>query len=217
LKIVEDFEVEANALAYSPEVGLPKEVHLSMSAGVVIAHDSFPIKAMHDLASDLLKSAKRASPQLGNKGTIDFMVVTGAATAGLEVVRDKVLTDSSFAVAPTGSDKFILTERPYTTCQLRKLLNHIRRFKQQKFPSKTLHTLYEAMFQSKVQAQFNTIAALARAKSEHRELVFNFFDELGVSRRLVPWRENQNKEFSSPLGDLVEIYPFVCKRGDYAE
>jgi hypothetical protein len=225
LKIVEDFEAEANALAHSPEVGLPEEVHPSLSAGVVIAHDGFPIKAMHELASELLKSAKRKTGEVEAelkrsglspkeqarvlRGTIDFMVVTEAATAGLEVVRDKVLSDASFAVAPTGGQKFILTERPYTAPQLQKLLHYSRKFKQQNFPRKSLHAMYEALFQSKIQAQLITLTALVRAKREHRELGLQFFEDFGVHWGSLPWRERPYKQFSSPLGDMVEIYPFV--------
>jgi GGDEF domain-containing protein len=225
LKVIEYFEAEANALAHSAEVGLPEEVHLSLSAGVVIAHDSFPIKTMHELAGDLLKSAKRKTSEVEAelkranqspaeqaqvpRGAIDFMVVTETATSGLEVVRTQVLADASFAVAPTGGQKFILTERPYTAPQLQKLLNHIQRFKQQNFPRKSLYAMYEALFQSKIQAQLTTLTTLVRAKQEHRELGLQFFKEFDVPLGSLPWRERSDKRFSSPLGDLVEIYPFV--------
>jgi hypothetical protein len=228
LKITEYFEFEANELAHSPEVGLPEEKHLSLSAGVVIAHDSFPIKAMHDLANELLRSAKCKTAEIEAqlkssdlspkeqawvpRGTIDFMVVTEASTAGLEVVRKRVLSDLSFAVAPPRGESFIITERPYTVEQLGKLLNYVQKFKQKGFPRKSLHAMYEALFQSKIQAQLITLTVLARAKGEHRELGLQFFDDFGVSRTLLPWRERVGKQFSTPLGDLVEIYPFVRRR-----
>jgi len=212
LKITEEFEQEVNELAHSPEVGLPAEKYLSLSTGVVIAHDTFPIKAMHDLAAELLKSAKRASSQVANIGTIDFMVVTEAATAGLDVVRDEVLTHRSFVVPPSSGELFFLTERPYTTERLKKLLGWAREFKQGGFPRTTLHAMYEALFESKVQAQFTAIASLARAKIEHQKLGLNFFDDFQVPHATLPWREEhkgEEKHFYSPLGDLIEIYPFV--------
>lgn len=208
LKITEDFEDQANQLA--TEIGLSE--HLSLSAGVVIAHERFPIKAMHDLAGDLLKRAKRASSQADNVGTIDFMVVTESATAGLDVIRDQVLTHHSFVVAPRRGEEFALTERPYTVEQLQKLLDFTREFKQKGFPNKSLQTMYEALFQSKIQAQLITLTVLTQAKREHQEIIWRFFDAFGdreTPYALLPWRERQAGQLSTPLGDLVEIYPFV--------
>lgn len=221
--IVKEFEQKANALAHSQEVGLPLETHLSISAGVVIAHDSFPIQAMHELSIDLVKSAKRKMGEISaelrrsgaqpgetkDQGTIDFMVVTEAATAGLHVVRDRVLTDGSFLVAPMKGERFILTERPYTARQLQKLLVHIRKLKAQGFPTTVLNAMYEALFASKVRAQIATLTAMARAKSDHQSLARQFFNDFHVSDTLLPWRDREDGSYSSPLGDLIEIYPFI--------
>jgi len=206
LAITESFEAQAKQLA--GEVGLPD--HLSLSAGVVIAHEKFPIQTMHDLASDLLKRAKRASCELDHVGTIDFMVVTEAATAGVDAIRSHVLTDETFIVPASRGQEFLLTERPYTVDQLRKLLHYAGRFKRT-FPRASLQAMYEALFLSKIQAQLVTLTTLARAKREQRELAWEFFREFKVSQESLPWREDKKQagRFFTPLGDLVEIYPFV--------
>lgn len=228
LHIVEQFERKANDLAHCPEVGLPTEKPLSMSASVVIAHDTFPIQAMHTLATELLKKAKAKTSELmarstGNErtgadgpiaselvGAIDFMVVTEAATAGLDAVRDQVLSGASFVAPPIGGDmKYILTERPYTVNDLKNLLRYIKKFKRQDFPTTRLHAMYEALFRSRVQAQVTALATIARAKPEHGDLARAFFREFRVPDSSLPWRERKDGSFSSPLGDLIEIYPFV--------
>lgn len=222
--IVKEFEQRANALAHSQAVGLPRETHLSISAGVVIAHDRFPIQAMHELSGDLVKSAKRKTAEISaelrrsgaqpaetpkDQGTIDFMVVTEAATAGLDVVRDQVLTDGSFFVTPERSEKCVLTERPYTARQLQKLLVHIRELKARGFPTTVLNAMYEALFESKARAQIATLTAMVRAKPDHRSLARQFFKDFHVSDTLLPWRDREDGSYSSPLGDLIEIYPFI--------
>lgn len=214
LKIVEDFEVKATKLARSPEVGLSQDTHLSLSTGVVIAHDSFPIKAAHDLADDLLRSAKRkTSEDTEQHGAIDFMVVTEAGTAGLGFVRDKVLTEKSFVVPPPTGDEFRLTERPYTAAKLKELLDFIIKFKEGNFPTRSLHTMYDALFQPGIQAQLTTLTVLARAKEEHRALLMEFFQKVAsvkpTDTYTYPWRREKVQHYSTPLGDLVEIYPFI--------
>lgn len=206
LKITEDFEDQANRLAR----GIGLSDHLSLSASVAIAHEKFPIQAMHDLAGDLLKRAKRASSQMGHIGTLDFMVVTEAATAGVDAIRDHVLSHESFVVPAPPNEEFALTERPYTVGRLRTLLHYAGRFKRD-FPRASLQAMYEALFLSKVQAQLATLMVLARAKQGQRELARQFFKDFEVPWTSLPWREDKTLagRFSTPLGDLVEIYPFV--------
>ncbi len=214
IRIAEYFENEANELAHSPEAGIPSGEHLSLSVGVVIAHDHFPIKAMYDLAMQLLRRAKRRASERKKRdqrpcGTVDFMVVTEAATAGLEKVRGEMLTERSFVVPPSRGEEFTLTERPYTYEELQKLINWAWRFKKKGFPRSSLYAMYEALFQSKTQAQLTALAVLGRAKQEHRDLGIHFFKDFGVSLFSLPWRERGKGKFSTPLGDLIEIYPFV--------
>ena len=169
---------------------------------------------MHDLADELLRSAKRKAAEIaakggvnaGYRGTIDFMVVTEAATMGVEKVRQEVLSERAFAF-PT-SDKVSLTERPYTYEGLKRLLEHVRKFKEAGFPTTSLHAIYESLFISRVQAQVNTLAALGRAKDKPREAGMEFFRAFSVDDATLPWRKIDDR-FFTPIGDLVEIYQFV--------
>lgn len=233
--IVKEFEREANKLAHSPEIDLPADQHLSISAAVVIAHDSFPIQAMHTLATDLLRNAKAKSSEIRaqakrpefvppnndsvvpEQGTIDFAVITGATTAGLEAQRDHVLTRESFSVAPLGGEMVALTERPYTSSNLERLLCFIRKFKDAGFPQAPLNALYEALFRSKVQAQLAAMIAITRAKPEHRGMALEFFKAFDVPDNVIPWRQREDGSYSTALGDLIEAYRFVrgdCYRGE---
>jgi len=137
------------------------------------------------------------------------MVVTEGTVAGLDAVRGHVLTDESFAIPAQPGEHFFLTERPYSARRLRSLLDQACKFKRCNFPQSQLQAMYEALFQSKVRAQLATRSTLMHAKKEHWEVAQEFFAAMGVSEGLMPWHELRTLEFATPLGDLVEIYPFV--------
>ncbi len=213
LEISREFEAHASVL---PGTGGRR---LSLAIGVVLAHSSFPIQAMHVLADELLNRAKRRSFELerdgkDRHGAMDFAVVTEAATSGLEVVRNEVLTERSFDFAPPDAEHFFLTERPYSAEGLERLLGHIREFKAKSFSRSALQAMYEGLFHSKMGAQLAAISILGRAKPELRTLALEFFRGFGVpSDGLPPWRLVKNEDDTihhhTALGDLVELYPFV--------
>lgn len=209
MQIADTFGERATALA--EDVGLSGSNAMpapSLSAGVVLAHDHFPIKMMHDLASDLLRNAKRASAERDHQATVDFMVVTEAATAGLKTVREDVLTEQSFLTAPSPGESYALTERPYTLDRLSKLTGHASDLKKA-VPRSGLQAIYEALFQSSTHAQAVTRATVARAKKDARAHMWQFIHDMEIDPERAPWREREPLHYSTPLGDLVEITPFV--------
>jgi CRISPR/Cas system-associated protein Cas10 (large subunit of type III CRISPR-Cas system) len=143
LKIAEEFESESPDRVLGP-AGLTSECDkLTMAGGVVLAHADFPIPAMHQLAETLQKSAKRHCAQQKYKtGALDFLVVSGSDT-DLDEMR-----------------KAIPHRRPYTLEDMRLLLTHIRSLKEIGFPTSQLQTMYQALFESKVNAQLASIASL---------------------------------------------------------
>jgi len=202
IEIARDFERYSKALV---------EGGLSLGIGIAIAHARYPIAAMQRLATDLQKRAKRRSFETGGGSVVDFAVVTAAGSEDLERIRDEVLTEKGFAFPPPDGVPYRLTQRPYTLDELQKLLDHVRKFKGVGFPHSQLHTMYEALFHSPVQASLVAIQTVGRARESHRDVLWAFFQDFGIRTApvLPPWRGRDDGSRDSALGDLVEIYPFL--------
>lgn len=206
LDLMQDFETYSAPLVHPYGV-----LRLSLGTGLVIAHDHFPIAAMQELATALQKRAKRRSFETGGGGTVDFMVVTAAGSESLDRIRDRDLTHEGFAFPPADDRAYRLTQRPYTLSELSALLECGREIKASGFPSSQLQAMYDALFHSPVQASLSAIQTLGRVRKDHKKVLWDFFRQFAVqsARTLPPWRDRDDDDRDSALGDLVEIYPFV--------
>ncbi len=94
----------------------PGETHLTLSMGVVAAKPSFPFVALHRLAGELRKNAKRqrASRKI-TEGMLDFAMITSANAEKLETMR------KHYARTEAGAE-YSLTSWPYTFSDLANLL-----------------------------------------------------------------------------------------------
>ncbi|MCZ7575148.1 MAG: hypothetical protein M5U01_41900 [Ardenticatenaceae bacterium] len=191
--------------------------NLTLSLGLVFAHAHFPIYAMHDLAGDLLKSAKKVGGS-----ALDFAVVTAAGSRDLKWLREEVLTERSFVRLQEGWHHR-LTQRPYRLESFERLCYHARQLQAVRFPRSQLHALYEGvLFTSGVEASLQTITVIGRASPKHREKLLDFFSDFGSQPPTAPpWRlekpegspkpysQLQAQYLSTALGDLVELYRLV--------
>jgi hypothetical protein len=196
---------------------------LTLSLGLVLARAHFPIYAMHDLAADLLKSAKRVTDDAGKPcSALDFAVVTAAGSRDLQWLRDEALTEQSFALEPREGWHYRLTQRPYRLEDFDRLCHHARQLYAARFPRSQLQALYEGLFVSATEASLRAITVIGRASPRHRRRLQTFFDDFGPPPPGVPpWREEepwsecpnpagpQAQYFSTALGDLIELYRFV--------
>jgi CRISPR/Cas system-associated protein Cas10 (large subunit of type III CRISPR-Cas system) len=192
------------------EVGLSAG-KLTMGVGVVVAHASFPIAAFRRLAEQLLKKAKRrCAEEKYETSALDFMVVTAAGSSDVNTLREEVLSQEVF-VFPHGDRRVRLTRRPYTLSEAQNLLGHLRKFKEESFPRSQLQFLYEGLFHSQLEAVYRWGKVAGRVKKEHRQLMDDFNREFGNGvNGLPPWHKGEDTdEYTSALGDLIEIYPFV--------
>lgn len=172
---------------------------LTMAGGVVLAHSDFPLLAMHNLAEQAQKEAKKACTENDYKtGAIDFLVVSGGA-GNLENSREELPHC-----------------RPYELGDLKKLLDYIRKFKAQNFPTNQLQQMYQSLFVSEGNAQLaciNALAYFAQRENDNRfPLLKQFFADFGVKDggNLPPWDDQKrNGRSVSALTDLVELYPFI--------
>lgn len=203
LAIADGFEKGSRSKVLE-KAGLESECDwLTMASGVVLAHADFPIPAMHQLAEALQKSAKKHCAYQDYKtGAIDFLVVSGS-DADLEEMR-----------------RSIPHRRPYTLAEMGRLLQYIREFKAVDFPMSQLQTMYQALFESEVNAQLASIAALGylgrREDKTQYNLLKGFFADFGVrfNGQLPPWDSNKRDGRKvSALTDLVDLYPFIQVKG----
>ncbi len=179
---------------------------LTLSLGLVLAHARFPIRAMCDLASDLLKSAKRVGGS-----ALDFAVVTAAGSRNLEWLRDEVLTEKSFQVRPPEGWRYRLTQRPYSLADFTKLCDHARQLRAVRFPQGQLQALYEGLFVSGIEASLRAITVVGRASKKHKGKLQAFFGGFGsLPDAAPPWQRPEENLLTTALGDLVELYRFVA-------
>lgn len=183
------------------------EKGLTISAGVVLAHASYPASELMDLAGDLMKMAKKKAAYMSDdslEGTLDFMVVHAP---GSEKVKERRKNEYTKTI---NSLHVSLTERPYTAKGCLKLLETIKAFKKAGVPTTKLKALYSVIFQGVLQAQFDALRIRERLKvtgalDVNAELE-KFFGELNC----FPFRKEEGKDgLTTPLSELVEIFDFV--------
>jgi len=206
IKIARGFEEYSKVLV---------ERGLSLGIGIAIAHASYPIAAIQQLATDLQKRAKQRGFEIGGGSAVDFAVVTAMGSEDLDRIRNEVLTERGFVSPPPDELHYVLTQRPYALGELQSLLDHVWNFKKARFPRSQLHAMYEALFHSPIQASMVAIQTMGRVSDSpskpHRKTLRAFFQEFGVQAApvLPPWRKRDDGSWESALGDLVEIYPFL--------
>lgn len=187
---------------------------ISISAGVVIAHDKYPIHRMIDHAEQLLKSAK----SLSNKNraaeicSIDFMVVKGSLLNELTEIRKTELSYSSDDNIGSKED-IKLYYRPYKIEDIQKLIDSIRKFKKCDFPRNKLISLYHSMYRGKYQAMldaFNVLSRLSQGDGNSKDVLIEFWKkDWGLD--FFPWKHD-NGDYRTPLLDLIELYDFIDEK-----
>ena len=186
---------------------------LTTSAGVVLAHASYPASQLMDLAGELMKLAKRKAAALARsnhyEGTLDFAVLH---TPGSERIKQRrqaeyVYEDKARALT------IQRTERPYTAQDLVQLLIQIQALKDTAVPRSKLKALYPVLFQSVMQAQFEAQHIKERLQVTGA-LNIAALRDLVSSLELFPFRAQTSKiqtskTWSTPLSEIIELYDFV--------
>jgi CRISPR RNA silencing complex Cmr2 subunit-like protein len=180
---------------------------LTTSAGVVLAHASYPASQLVDMAAELMKIAKRKASSLAPVaavGTVDFLVLHESGSEGVKRRRHAEYEGK----LPSGKT-VRYTERPYTAAEVEALCARIRALKESAVPRTKLKALYAVLFGDPVRAQFEALRIKERLKAT------GDLDRFGELRRLVdgldrfPFREVAAGDWSTPLSELLEVYDFV--------
>jgi hypothetical protein len=192
---------------------------LAISAGVVIAHVHYPAHDLMRLAGELIKLAKAKAAKISREdreakaaeiskedrekfvGTLDFMVLHEAGTESLKDRRKK-----EYSINGTGKETIILTERPYTIDEAEWLLKTIRKLKGSGASRSKLKALYGALFQNRLQAQFDALRLMERLHTTgdpvQRKPLFDLMGEL----ERFPFRSGK---WITPMTELIELYDFI--------
>lgn len=188
---------------------------ITMSAGVVIASDNYPVYYLFDLASQLQKSAKKESRN-ASEGAVDFMVMTAQNTLSSQIA-DYRLEFMERKIPKGGSDireKLYLTARPYRLSKLRKLLEWIEKFKAQNYPNSQLYGLVQSLQQhARQHSTLRFLYQLYRHEQRHTKLLQDFMTCFQIDPAYAPWVKSEGElpfqEFFNYFVDLLEIYQFV--------
>lgn len=187
---------------------------LTMSAGVLIMQDHFPIYHARNIVESLLKSAKKAGRRAPRQdgaipAHVDFQVITGDSSLSedLEAYRKEVYGDKP------RFERYRLSERPYRLNALHRLLQ-AGRWARRHLPASQLYQLRQAVVEhTPMWAQLWYRYQLARAKDSKQE-----GNLLNLHRRLfssdpwsdtdAPWR-GEDGQRTTPIVDLAEIFDYL--------
>ncbi|HIE52056.1 MAG TPA: hypothetical protein EYP85_09880 [Armatimonadetes bacterium] len=201
----------------------------TMSGGVVIAQHNQPIYYLQELATELLKSAKRARSQAAvqkpgarPEAHFDFAVFKGSSTYGEHFPEArKVLYERWRVSLPLRIPLYVpLTERPYSLSRLRCLLEYVQKFKEHSFPRTQLQALNEMLERWPGEAELYCQRQIAKAYQPgvgiRPDSPWAFYQQFVQAMGLGqtgPWycvRRGRVKCYRTPLRDLLEIYDFVA-------
>lgn len=177
-----------------------KNIEITTSSSIVICHDSLPIKNVLEAAESLLKNAKAESRKNSGESYLDFIVVTGSSLEDPIEKRKVELEYSNYFGAHS------LTKRPYSLKEIEYLINEIHELKKVEFPKNKLNALYISLFKGHNQSILDALYIKTRLQKEPKEKL----DKIFRSRLdFFPWEEIAVNKFTTPIGDIYELYEFV--------
>jgi len=190
---------------------------MNMSAGVIIASSHYPVYYLFDLANQLLKSAKKKSHK-GNKGAIDFMVMTSQNTLSSNIEnyrRDFLEKTQEFARFSPKDEKLYLTERPYVLCEFSRLMKSVRILREGDYPISQLYGIAQTLNEhSRQHSTLRFLYQLQRHKDKDEKTLNEIMNLWDIDTCYVPWRRDDTDnlpfdKYSSVFLDILEIYDFV--------
>ena len=187
----------------------------TLSAGVAIAHASFPFSSLLNLAEQALKFSKKQAVKRKRRGQeiteglINFIVVNNANSLDFDSYYEQVLSVKEEMSSP--STYLYRTLRPYTLTDLRYIIDTIQFLKKERFPRGKLKGLRDAIFQRRHQSILEGLMFLSRTKEKKHQRVFkDFLLRFDTSSALpyFPWFK-EGEDYHSPFLDLIELYDFI--------
>jgi CRISPR-associated protein Cmr2 len=192
---------------------------LTLSVGLVIAPSHTPVRFLHEMAKDLLKSAKGRAKRLRKEkkytAAIDFQVLTSAAVFGDRVTD---MREHPPYLISRG-DKLSLLHRPYTLEEAKRLLEALDTLNDVDvdFPTSQLHGLASALERGRRWSTLYYLYQRARMGKKYRA-AFDALERIvsATTRDPVPWHKlppGADAGFNTTLRDVAELYDFVAEEG----
>ncbi|MBP6472073.1 MAG: hypothetical protein KA773_16615 [Chloroflexi bacterium] len=188
----------------------------SMSAGVVIAQDSNPIYFIHDLARQLLKSAKKGRRDQSG-AALDFMVLKSQSTLAtrLEDVRKSPYLSIDNDLA---QERCLLTARPYALADLDKLLHHAAALKDVNLAPGQLHQMRREFQNGRFPGLFYYLYQRTRLSREQAHVLNQIEADWGMVEPAgaPPWialsgtAADGRREFVTPWLDMLDLREFIA-------
>ncbi len=187
---------------------------LHLSAAVVLAPPTAPLRRCAGIAANLLQLAKRRYQDMGGTtGTIDFAVLAH----GYEDLASR--TRPGLHQRADGDESLVLTQRPYAANRFGALLRDVDELSALRFPPPVLERVVEAASRSRVAAATEFRASVARCTPTQRMALTRAFAGQ-QSAGEPPWRREPSRgssAYSTPALDLLELLPYGSETAHVAE
>ncbi len=196
---------------------------VGLSAGVVFAAPSFPIRMMLRYASECLKTAKRRAhgekDEPKARSYVDFACVDKGAHVGTALDEDRTLRLSTELHGKPAR----LTERPYSLAEARLLLEEVRLL--QAMPTSQVYDLRALLLDTPESGSLQVEYQLARSTAWRRfcrelsathqkSAVRYLFDSPKQGAGLATWRRRkEGGPLATPLLDWLELRPRIHDGG----
>jgi CRISPR-associated protein Cmr2 len=200
---------------------LPDGSPVTMSAGAVIAESHNPVRALRDVAEQLLKRTAKRRTHDARAPALDFLVLKSQSM----LRRDIDDLRATYPIKLPGESKrtaLRLTGAPYTLEEMKSLLRLLRQMRSAGFPTSQLQRLVEALHEGRERGSLFFLYQQARlheretgAILEAIEKAWHFDEEWDP----IPWNRVERDPdaevaYTSILPDLAELYDFVPSKED---
>ena len=199
-----------------------QEKALTMSAGVVLGHAHTPVRALRDIAKQLLRSAKRRARDVSTgdrkQGGLDFLVLASQSMLRRDV--DDLRQTRPIKLPGEGrAARLRLTGAPYALDELVKLLHALRLMRRQGFPASQLHQLVAALRTGRERGSLFFLYQQARLRNRPYGMILKDIEKSwGFDPKdPVPWQQVRKEPpdpdpdvgYFSILPDLLDLFGFV--------
>jgi len=200
---------------------LPDGSPVTMSAGAVIAESHNPVRALRDVAEQLLKRTAKRRTHDARAPALDFLVLKSQSM----LRRDIDDLRATYPIKLPGESKrtaLRLTGTPYTLEEMKTLLRLLRQMRLSGFPTSQLQRLVEALHEGRERGSLFFLYQQARLHERETGAILKaiekawHFDE---ERDPIPWNRvdcdpDAEVAYTSILPDLAELYDFVPSKED---
>ncbi len=183
---------------------------LNLSASVVLAQVKYPIGSLIHLAESGLKFAKqqaarrRLAGETFDGGLINFLVINSANHLEFGDYYQQILKEEEY------ESTLYRTQRPYSASQMKTLLQHIQTLKTNNVSRSKLEQLRTAAFKSRRQGTLDAMMSVLRVRNkDQRESLLTLVSKLPTEQVYLPWARRGEKDWVTPVVDIVELYDFV--------